>query len=253
MAFEAPLINLCDPIFKTVVTCDTVSSEGYEVSNLLSEDCQKRKNGFLGDRFIKPPVEITLKFPFDINIRYVVIGAEVGQQKSSGLEIVSSSCPYNSPLCSGSPFPESHKTSGLVCSPISERIASVNLNDGEKGVVFFCPLQYGRQLPNPVPNTRPGFIQRPMMWKKRSVIAHVVSLTLRIFKTRGSSVPAIGSIEIWGGPSSCMPSNKVSDMMNLWSTVHENKISDELKGDYDIKTQGFSFFLNVNAISLYDL
>lgn len=233
MASDSPLINLCDPIFNTVVTCDTVSSEGYEVTNLLSEDSQKRKSGFLGDRFIKPPVEISLKFPFDVNIRYILIGAEVGQQKSSGLEVHSSSFPYNSSLCSGSTSSENHKRSGLACSPVAERIGSINLSDSEKGVVFFCPLQYGRQSPNPVPNIKPNFIQRSMMWKKRSVIAHTASLAIRIFRTHGSSVPAIGSLEIWGGPSSCMLPNQLSDVMKLWKTAQKEQTPNELEGKYN--------------------
>ncbi|KAK3913011.1 RING finger protein 37 [Frankliniella fusca] len=227
---SSPLINLCNPAFKTVVSCDTISSEGYEVTNLLSEDCQKRKNGFLSDRFIKPPVEITLKFPFDVNLKYIQIGAVVGQQKSSGLELYSSSVPYNSSMCSGSPAPNNQNKHGLICSPTIERIASVVLNDNERGVVIFCPLQYGRKNPNPVANVDLGFIQRSMMWKKRSVIAHTSSLTLRIFKTCGSAVPAIGSLEIWGSPSSCMPANKLSGILNLWKSSQEKLDSNETEG-----------------------
>lgn len=226
---SSPLINLCNPVFKTVVTCDTISSEGYEATNLVSEDCQKRKNGFLSDRFIKPPVEITLKFPFDVNIRYIQVGAVVGQQKSSGLEFHSSSVPYNSSLCSGCPANKQSK-GGLICSPTAERIGSIVLNDNERGVIFFCPLQYGRQNPNPVPNVGPDFIQRSMMWKKRSVIAHTSSLTLRIFKTCGSSIPAISSIEIWGGPSTCVPASQVSDIMKLWKSSQEELKCEENEG-----------------------
>lgn len=237
MATFAPssaLINLCDPVFKTVVTCDTVTSEGYEVTNLLSNDVQKRKAGFLCDRFIKAPVEITLKFPFDANIRYIQIGAEVGQQKSSGLDIFSSSVPYNSSLCSGSSESKHQSKSSLVLSPIAERIASVVLNEGERGAVMFCPLQYGRHSPTPVPNVKEGFIQRSFMWKKRSVIAHTSSITIRIFRTFGSSVPAIGSIEIWGGPSSCIAPSQISDIMNQWISAHKDQPPDA--GPVDGKT-----------------
>lgn len=226
----SPLINLCDPVFKSSISCSTVSSEGYEVTNLLSDDSQKRKTGFLGDRFIKPPIEITLKFPFDVNMRYIKIGAEVGQQKSSGLEIYASSVPYNSSLCSGCSAPKPQSKSSLVCSPTAERIALVLLNEGENGAVIFCPLQYGRQSPNPVPNITANFVQRSMMWKKRSVIAHTSSLTLRIFRTHGSSVPAVSCIEVWGGPSSCMPAAQVVDVMNLWKSTQKPTSSDDISG-----------------------
>ncbi|KAJ1522594.1 hypothetical protein ONE63_001777 [Megalurothrips usitatus] len=219
----SPLINLCDPVFQTVISCSTVSSEGYEVTNLLSEDAEKRRNGFMCDRFIKPPVEVTLKFPFDVNIKYIQIGAEVGQQKTSGLDISSSSSPYHSSWCSGSKSSRHQPTSNLPCSPTVERIASIVLSDNEKGVVIYCPLQYGRKCLNPVPDTKVTFVQRSMTWKKRPVIAHTSSLTIRIFRTSGSSVPALGSIEVWGGPSSCMSSHQVAEIMNQWTEAHAKK------------------------------
>lgn len=226
----SPLMNLCDPVFKATITCNTISSEGYEVTNLLSDDSEKRRKGFLGDRFIKPPIEITLKFPFDINIRYIQISAEVGQQKSSGIEVYTSSVPYNSSLCSGCSVSKTHTKSDLVCSPTAERIVSVVLNNGERGLVIFCPLQYGRQSPNPVPNIRADFVQRSMMWKKRSVIAHMSSLILRIFRTHGSSVIAVGSIEVWGGPSSCMPPTQVSKIETLWNSTLKKQCEDTFQG-----------------------
>lgn len=85
------LADFCHGLWDTRIDSDTVSSEGYEVSNLISRDKFKKKRGFLAARFVKPVVTILVSFPFPVDLYAVNINPQVGAQKTCGLEMFSAS------------------------------------------------------------------------------------------------------------------------------------------------------------------
>jgi U-box domain-containing protein 5 len=85
------LFDFCDGRTKSQISCDKVCTDSNPVENLISMEYMKKNCGFIGENFVRPPVNITLQFPCNIELFRVVINPVVGAQKSSGFEIYSSS------------------------------------------------------------------------------------------------------------------------------------------------------------------
>ena len=83
------LEDFCSTLWDTRVQCDRISSDGYDVSNLVSRDTVKKHRGFLAERFVKPVVSILVTFPFPINVCAINVNPRVGSQEICGLEILS--------------------------------------------------------------------------------------------------------------------------------------------------------------------
>ncbi|XP_068167320.1 RING finger protein 37 [Antennarius striatus] len=62
------VVNLCLPHFKTTVHCNKLCADGYDVTNLVSADPVHRKRGFKLEYFLRPPVQVTLKFDFQVEV-----------------------------------------------------------------------------------------------------------------------------------------------------------------------------------------
>jgi len=83
-------MNFCVEDIGTTISCDKVEADGYEAKNLLSSSISSlSSDGFMSDRFIGPPVTISLKFPVCIEISHIVLMPKVGRQISSGFTIQS--------------------------------------------------------------------------------------------------------------------------------------------------------------------
>ncbi|XP_056658245.1 RING finger protein 37 isoform X6 [Monodelphis domestica] len=85
------VINLCLPQFRPRIHCNKISADGYEVENLISEDLVKRSRGFRTEYFIKPPVHVTVSFPFNVEIGKINVDLTAGGvQNITGLEMYTS-------------------------------------------------------------------------------------------------------------------------------------------------------------------
>nr|XP_040051404.1 RING finger protein 37 isoform X2 [Gasterosteus aculeatus aculeatus] len=62
------VLNLCLPAFHTTVECNKLCADGYDVTNLLSADPTLRRRGFKLEYFLRPPVQVTLKFGFQVEL-----------------------------------------------------------------------------------------------------------------------------------------------------------------------------------------
>ncbi|XP_068594836.1 RING finger protein 37 [Brachionichthys hirsutus] len=62
------VVNLCLPHFNTTVHCNKLCADGYDVTNLVSADPAYRKRGFKLEYFLRPPVQVTLKFDFQVEL-----------------------------------------------------------------------------------------------------------------------------------------------------------------------------------------
>ena len=85
------ITDFCNALWDTRIESDTISSDGYEVCNLISRDVGKKQRGFLAERFVKPVVSILVSFPFPIDVCAINVNPRVGGQKICGLEILSAS------------------------------------------------------------------------------------------------------------------------------------------------------------------
>ncbi|XP_023249945.1 RING finger protein 37 isoform X2 [Seriola lalandi dorsalis] len=62
------VVNLCLPQFYTTVHCNKLCADGYDVTNLVSADPAVRRRGFKLEYFLRPPVQVTLKFGFQVEL-----------------------------------------------------------------------------------------------------------------------------------------------------------------------------------------
>ncbi|XP_035022776.1 RING finger protein 37 isoform X1 [Hippoglossus stenolepis] len=94
------VLNLCQPHFYTTVHCNKLCADGYDVSNLVSADPALQRQGFKLEYFLRPPVQVTLTFGFQVELCRVDVelwpwGMDRGQA-SKRLEISTSSDPLPS-------------------------------------------------------------------------------------------------------------------------------------------------------------
>uniref|UniRef100_A0A1A8PTH8 U-box domain containing 5 n=1 Tax=Nothobranchius pienaari TaxID=704102 RepID=A0A1A8PTH8_9TELE len=96
------VVNLCQPYFHTTAHCNKLCADGYDVSNLVSADPALRKRGFKLEYFVRPPLQVTLKFGFPVDLCRVDVelwpwGMDRGQA-CKRLEISTSSDPQLPPV-----------------------------------------------------------------------------------------------------------------------------------------------------------
>ncbi|XP_053727110.1 RING finger protein 37 isoform X1 [Synchiropus splendidus] len=93
------VVNLCLPHFQTAVSTNKLCADGYDVTNLVSADPALRRRGFKLEYFLRPPVQVTLKFGFQVELFRVDVelwpwGMDQGQA-CKRLEISTSSDPLS--------------------------------------------------------------------------------------------------------------------------------------------------------------
>lgn len=184
-------MNFSDKCLRTDATCSTVSTEGYEVTNLVNNSSQ----GFLAYSCIKPPVTIDFVFICNIQISHVIVWPQVGAQKSCGFKL-------------------SVKSTDDKNQPFTD-VSTAFIKKEEAGVLFYRrDISYHIDIAS-----HPDFAQRYI--KSLNLTNYVNSLRLSILKTE-NSVPALGKIEIWGRVASKC-SRDISMTVNaLWMKRFDN-------------------------------
>ncbi|XP_054629501.1 RING finger protein 37 isoform X2 [Dunckerocampus dactyliophorus] len=89
------VLNLCLPHFNTEISSNKLCADGYDVTNLISADPALRRRGFKLEYFLRPPVQVTLRFGFKVELCRVDVelwpwGMDLGQT-SKRLEISTTS------------------------------------------------------------------------------------------------------------------------------------------------------------------
>ncbi|EFN66109.1 RING finger protein 37 [Camponotus floridanus] len=188
------LLNFCDPRLRPEIKCSTISTEGYEVTNLINDSCK----GFLAYSCIKPPVHIDITFLCNIRINHILIWPSVGSQKSSGFQL----------YCKNT----------NDCNTPYTLLSSGFLSPSDAGLLFYPSDIKPEKIPAPA-----NFLKRYIkVWIGHlTSYAHVLRIT--ICKTE-KSVPALGKIEVWGTVSPRCGKDIVANVYTLWSK-HEAVLS----------------------------
>uniref|UniRef100_A0A1B6LMX3 U-box domain-containing protein n=1 Tax=Graphocephala atropunctata TaxID=36148 RepID=A0A1B6LMX3_9HEMI len=173
---KSKIDDICCNNLVASVKCDKPSSDGYEVENLITNNFTKKRKGFLVERFIKPPVTVTFEFKSSIHIHHIVIFCKVGAQKSSGIELLSQTSQNNDQY---------------------ETIGSGVLLDSKVGFVFH---RYDIKVADKF-----GDQYYCRTFKSSQFTSFVNSLKIKIFRTNGTCIPALGKVEIWGVPKNPLP------------------------------------------------
>ncbi|XP_036780555.2 RING finger protein 37 isoform X2 [Manis pentadactyla] len=197
------VINLCLPQFRPRIYCNKISADGYEVENLISEDLTKRSHGFRTEYFIKPPVYVTVSFPFNVEICRINIDLTGGGgQNVTGLEMYtsasSSRASWNASECR-TPGPAEPSMLDREAFTLVGRVLLKNQSQvvfshrGFKARPPFSPME--ATLPSPA-------VVAQELWNKGALsLSHVAHLKICITHVTGSGIPCIKRLEVWGQPA----------------------------------------------------
>ncbi|XP_041109427.1 RING finger protein 37 isoform X2 [Polyodon spathula] len=199
------VINLCLPHFRPSIYCNKVCADGYEVSNLISEDLSLRRRGFRAEYFIRPPVHITLSFPFRTEIRRVDVDMMTGVtdrgQTSRGLEIFTSST-------SCKPVSDSPESGSWNSPAFSDKDIFTLL--GKAVLKEHCQASFSHRGYRHRPPFHSGdppaldcsLVQHQELWSKGPAsLSSVTHLRICLSHTGGSCPMGLRKLEVWGQPS----------------------------------------------------
>nr|XP_033808849.1 RING finger protein 37 [Geotrypetes seraphini]XP_033808856.1 RING finger protein 37 [Geotrypetes seraphini]XP_033808866.1 RING finger protein 37 [Geotrypetes seraphini]XP_033808874.1 RING finger protein 37 [Geotrypetes seraphini]XP_033808883.1 RING finger protein 37 [Geotrypetes seraphini] len=211
------VVNFCLPQFKPRIHCNKISGDGYEVENLISEDLTRRNRGFRSEYFIKPPVHITLTFPFNIDICRINIDTSVGgPQHSTGLEIYTSTslnrASWNSIESPVAP---------VACQNFSDKdiftLVGKVLLKSQSRVTFnhrgFKPRPPFHQTDSFL--LYPDSITQDLWVKGPSSLSNVTHLKLVIFHVTGGAFPCIKKLEVWGQPAKSCSQEVIDSLLQV--------------------------------------
>lgn len=159
---SSPLINFFHSAMQPTVSCSTLCEEDYPVDNLISSDCNKFNRGFIA-YLSKPPVTLDIQLMCPIQLISIKIWPEIGSLKSTGMDI----------------FTTMHGR--------SEKIASCDDLISENSVVF-C------RLGDTSDSSALSQTKKCFFFRNFREYARIDKFTIRIWKTRNSSVPAIKKV-----------------------------------------------------------
>ena len=67
------MINFCQHPFISQASASLICQDGYEVDNLFSLDPKQRQRGYQIERFVRPPLSISIGFKLPVTVHYVVV------------------------------------------------------------------------------------------------------------------------------------------------------------------------------------
>uniref|UniRef100_A0AAY5K0B9 U-box domain containing 5 n=1 Tax=Esox lucius TaxID=8010 RepID=A0AAY5K0B9_ESOLU len=184
------VVNLCLPHFKTTIQCDKPCADGYDVTNLLSADPVVRRRGFKLEYFLRPPVQVTLQFGFQVEVCRVDVelwpwGMDRGQA-CKRLEISTSSDP---PL----PLNHSLEQGQTRKSQWNQRVQTL--------VSFSHPCFRPRPpFPSLPPAPREGCRQEELWSRGPLSLGSVKQLRVSVPYGAGASVMGLKALAVWGLP-----------------------------------------------------
>ncbi|NXV83018.1 RNF37 protein, partial [Atlantisia rogersi] len=218
------VINVCLPQFKPRIHCNKISADGYEVENLISEDLARRNRGFRSEYFIKPPVHVTISFPFNIEICRINIDiSSGGYQTFSGLEVyTSTSCNKTSWQNPEGQFPglavSDKDTFTLVGKAVLKNQSKVTF--GHRG---FKPRPPFHQMENVF--SYPGSASQDLWNKGPASLSNVSHLKICITHVAGGGLPCIKRLEVWGQPAKSCPQEVIEGVFQVASQFFAQDVS----------------------------
>lgn len=162
--------NFLNPPFGPQITCSCTVEDFHGAENLISDDKQKLRRGFMAYRVIKPPIELEFQLCCPIELCSIRIWPKIDSLKSTGFEIFA--------------------TNGDGLRPEFRKVAS-HFNLKENGIHFINDsiINMG--------NDGHGFAVTPFYSSARYQLRKVHTVKL-IIKQTAKCVPVLERIEIWG-------------------------------------------------------
>ncbi|XP_072353708.1 RING finger protein 37 [Scyliorhinus torazame] len=209
-------LNFCLPHFSPRIQCNKVCADGYEVSNLISADPVKRKCGFRAEYFIKPPLHVTISFPFNVELCRVDIDVSARLQNSMGLDI------YTCTTCSRNVMwnEVSTQNSQLADQAFSDNdvfmlVGKTTLKNQNK--VSFRHKAFKARAPfNDQSAVADGTFVQDLWNKGQFSLTNINHLRICITYVSGGSLPCIRRVDVWGQPSRSSPRKVIESIYRVY-------------------------------------
>lgn len=192
------LINFFHPRLKPTIECSTLTSEGFEVGNLISEDFQLFEKGFLAERFVSGPVILTIKFICPVTLKNIIIWPKVGSQRSIGFELTSLK----------------HSKNTVIENEDYQKFAT-GVSKLDVNTVIFHKEGYTIDAEKFGDSFRRTFFR----CKHHE---NITSIRIKIFKSH--FVAALKKLEIWAEPSHSCDWKTKKYVRGLWSQISKPSI-----------------------------
>uniref|UniRef100_A0A8C6Y077 U-box domain containing 5 n=1 Tax=Naja naja TaxID=35670 RepID=A0A8C6Y077_NAJNA len=196
-----------------------ISADGYEVENLISEDPVKRHRGFRCEYFIKPPVQVTISFPFNVEICRINIDTSSGScHNITGLDIYTATS--SNKACWNSLEPLFSAPSGQQPALDKESFTLVGkaVLKNQSKVTFghrgFRPRPPFHHQADPLLSFA-GSASLDLWNKGPASLSSVARLKICIAYVAGSGLPSIKRVEVWGQPSKSCSHDVVDDVLRV--------------------------------------
>ncbi|XP_074086177.1 RING finger protein 37-like isoform X2 [Macrotis lagotis] len=211
-------INLCLPQFKPRIYCNKISADGYEVENLISEDLVKRNRGFRTEYFIKPPIHVTVSFPFNVELSKINVDLIAGgMQNIVGLEVFTSTS-------SGKTYWTTMESQPTVLEPTNPEKEAFTLVGRilikNQGRATFTHRGFKVRPPFHLLETNycsVGTVTQDLWSKGPYSLGHVSNLKLSITHISGSGTTCIKKVEVWGQPAKSCSQEIIDNVMQVAS------------------------------------
>lgn len=205
------------------------------------------QKGFMGAYFIRPPLDITVRFPVPIDISYIKLGARLEQKYSTGFSVFTepediSGQQHQTHPCQ-TPTPNNPSTShpdhsSPVCSSSEDPSKPMITNPDGDSEIYFCVgkfytktedelvlknhhYKHWMRLSMPDPNSSmkgSAVFRGSLRHTNRKALRCVKSIIIRIQSTAERGPPVLRSLEVWGQPGITTNKCKRKDLLRKWST-----------------------------------
>ncbi len=215
-------INFCHPLFHTKIVCDKVSADGHEVSNLLSSNFEAQRAGFMTETFIKPPVNLTMELPCNLEIDRIIIHGVVGAQKSTGFSMFaySEKCSVSSVTDFAKEKADTEKYSKLAFKMLCR-----TWNGDQNVICFRNPRFQIRHQYKDLKSMSSRLISEDYTQHDLrcggcpQLLTSASHIAITITRTKAGTLPCIKFVEIWGVPSISCPGSLVQELLQIHSKI----------------------------------
>lgn len=220
------MFDFCDGRGMSSISCDKVCTDSNPVGNLVSVHYQNKMAGFIGENFVRPPVNVTLQFPCNIEVFRVIINPVVGAQKSNGFEIYTCSNKVDTSHLLQNKVPVLSSKSSLFV-PIGKMIVD------KPGVICFTNGQFRYDESNSsVPPMDQYSYHGELRHGRSSALNFVSHLTVRITRTISGSAVCIKKLEVYGRPSKSCSECVINKLKQLFSPrIRSSDVSAKIQNE----------------------
>lgn len=213
--------NFCHPLMKTVVACDKPSTDGYEASNLISDNPILSNQGFMPESFIKPPYQLSFKFQCPVELHSIVLNGKVGRQSLQVIDIYTSINSNDNTKLNCQSLPK--------CGPltVSKFVARADQKDSHifkfENPSFKLVRRYHHLKQMPGRSYFPQHSVHRLSCPDWRYLQNVTEATIRVVFTGLGGIGGVKWVEIWGQPAKSCPQTLIDSLLQIHSTVsHPN-------------------------------